>query len=97
MADRCSAGEVDGERKGAMEMVGIAWDAAGGEVEPILLQEFGTSSVETYFRRRLRSGAHESPYPLLLCGQKGTVDSKEFKAVGGEPYVQPHPFPPYST
>lgn len=36
MADRCSGGEVDGERKGAMEMVGTAGDAGGGEVEPIV-------------------------------------------------------------
>ncbi len=43
MADRCSAGEVDGERKGAMEMVGIAGDAAGGDVEPIAA---GTWDVE---------------------------------------------------
>jgi len=52
-----------------------------------LLQELGTWSVEIYFRRRSRSDAHESSYPLLLCAQRGTVDSGEFRAVGGEPRV----------
>ncbi len=54
-----------------------------------LLQELGTWSIEIYFRRRSRSDAHESPYPLLLCAQRGTVDSRDPGLLVGNPACQP--------
>jgi len=68
VADRLSVEEVEGERNGAMEMVGIV--GGGEEVEPII--RWGRlSGIGVFLENGVRSGANETSLGQLLFA--GTV------------------------